>query len=159
MDEQQVLAVGDHARLISRDRNQHGSYKVTAAEIATSREPVDGMVLSIRDVQTGQLVARAEGNLDRYVVEVVYVNTFNPRFASTRNAPRGVENPMTTGAWKRLRATLRKAAGEEKLFSTATAQAGGPLAEVLDGWRVAKLWANEIESLEQPETAAEAPAE
>ena len=49
----QVLAVGDHIRLKARDNNQHQAYRAGASEVVTFHEPVDGLVLSIRDVRSG----------------------------------------------------------------------------------------------------------
>lgn len=156
-----TLAVGDHVRLRSRDGNQHQSYRTSAAEVTTYREAIDGLVLSIRDVKSGQLVAASAGDITNYVVELVYTRSFNPRFASTRNAPRGVDDPTTTGAYRKLRATLRKDAAAGTFYSTATPnlQTSGPLATLLDGWKVVKVWSDNLENLEKAEPPQEAPAE
>ncbi len=154
-----VLAVGDHVRLKSREGNQYQSYRTSADEVASYRESIDGVVLSIRDIKRGALVGQTKGALDQYVVEVVYTRSFNPRFASTRNAPRGVDDPTATAAWRRLRATLRKDAGDGKFYATAGPQADSPLSALLDGWKVVKIWGGDVESLEKPESPQEAPAE
>lgn len=149
----QVLAVGDYIRLKMRNHNLHQTYRAGIGETAAFHEAVDGIILSIRNVGTGHLIAKTKGALDQYVFEVVYSRTFNPRYASLRNAARGVEDPTTTSGWKRLTATLRKSAEEDKLFSTASPELlmESPLASLLDGWEVVKIWAREIESLEKPE--------
>ena len=155
-----VLAVGDHIRLKMRDLNRHQAYRAIAGE-TTVHESVDGIILSIRNVSTGQLVARTKGALDQFVIEVIHNRTFNSRYASLRNAARGVEDPIATPGWKKLRAVLRKSAEESKLFSTASPEllTASPLASLLDGWKVIKVWSRDIESLEKPEekeAAAEA---
>jgi hypothetical protein len=156
----QILAVGDYVRLTARDGNQHTTYQAGAGEVATYREPVDGLILSIRDIHTGELVTKTEGDLDQYVVELIYNRTFNPRYASLRNAPRGVEDATATSGWKRLRATLRKSAEEGKLYSSAVPGlfTDSPLAALVDGWKIVKIWSKDIENLEKPE-AGEAAAE
>lgn len=149
----QVLAVGDHIRLKARDNNQHQAYRSGASEVVTFHESVDGLVLSIRDVRTGQLKDKTKGALDQYVIEIVYSRTFNPRYSSLRNAARGVEDPTTTGGWRKLRAVLRKSVEEGKLYSAGSPEllADSPLTSLLDGWKVVKVWSQELESLEKPE--------
>ena len=150
----QALAVGDYVRLKTRDGNQHISYKAGAGEVTSYREPIDGLILSIRDVKSGKLVPATERSIDQYVVELVYTRTFNTRFASLRNAPRGTDDPTSTAGWKRLRATLRKAVEEGNLYSTAVPDllTNSPLASLLDGWKVVKIWAQEMVNLEKPAT-------
>jgi len=149
----QVLAVGDHMRLKARDNNQHQAYRAGASEVVTFHEPVDGLVLSIREVRSGKLKEKTRGALDQYVIEIVYSRTFNPRYASLRNAARGVEDPTTTGGWRKLRAVLRKSADEGKLYSAASPEllSDSPLTNLLDGWKVVKVWSQDLENLEKPE--------
>lgn len=156
-----ALAVGDHVRLKARDGNQHKSFHVSKAESASFREPVDGMVLSIREVRSGKLVPATKGEFDQYIVEMIYSQTFNAKFASLRNAPRGSEDPLTTVSWRRLRAALRATIEKDELFSTAMPSllTDSPLATLLDGWKVIKVWSTELESLEKPEGPQEAVAE
>jgi len=148
-----VLAVGDYIRLKMRDSNLHQAYRASAGETVTVHESVDGIILAIRSVSTGQLVARTKGALDHFVIEVVHNRTFNPRYASLRNAARGVEDPIANPGWKKLRAVVRKSAEEGKLYSTASPEllTASPLASLLDGWKVIKVWSRDIESLEKPE--------
>lgn len=149
----QVLAIGDHIRLKARDNNQYQAYRSGADATVIFHEPVDGLVLSIREVRSGKLKEKTHGALDQYVFEIVYSRTFNPRYASLRNAARGMEDPTATNGWKKLRAMLRKSAEEGKLYSAASPEllTDSPLASLLDGWEVVKLWSHEIESLEEPE--------
>jgi len=150
------MAIGDRVRLKSRMANQHQSFKEMSVEVASFREPMEGMVLSIRNVKTGQLVAQATGNLEQYVIEVIYDHTFNAKFSSLRNAPRGSDAPISTAGWKRLHAALISATEKGQLFSTATLTetADNTMLAMMDGWKVIKVWSNEIENLKRPETAA-----
>lgn len=153
-----TLAIGDHVRLKTRDANQYQSYQISGSQVAFMREPADGLILSIRDLRTGTLVKETSGELGGYVFELVFDNTFSPKYASTRNAPRTADRPTATPGWNRLRATLREMAGKDELLSTATPGffTDGVLSKMLDGWKVIKVRAEELVSLEKPE--AEAPA-
>lgn len=157
----EILGVGDHVRLKSRAANQHESFRVLDTEAVTVLEPVEGLIFSIRNIKTGHLVAKAEGSLDNYVIELVFDHTFNARYASLRNAPRGSESPMSTASWKRLHAGLRSAAERGEFYSTTTPElwANSPLVALLDGWKVIKVNSQKIESLEKPEPVPEAPVE
>jgi len=150
-----TLAVGDHVRLKSRDKNQYASFKVIDSATAPIHESVDGLVLAIRDIQSGQFVRETAGPLTQYVVELLYDNTFNTRYASLRNAPRGVDRPASTPMWKRMRALLREAAAKGDMWSTSTptAFAKSPIARQIDGWKVVKVVADQIEHLVVTESA------
>lgn len=152
-----AFAVGDHVRLKNRDINEHPSYQIKNAEVAFTREPADGIVLSIREIKSGRLVTQATGNIDQYVVELLYDNTFNPRYASTRNAPRTAERATAAPAWRRIHAMLRDLAAKGELISTNTPNflTESPLAKYLDGWKVLKVRSNDIVSLEKEKPAQE----
>ncbi len=159
---QGVLGIGDHVRLQSRAVNIHQSSQLAESESATVLEPVEGLILSIREIDSGQLVKQAEGTLENYVIEMVYDHTFNTRYASLRNAPRGsTESPVNKPGWKRLRAALRTAADRGQFYPT-TAPAllsDSPLASLLDGWKVVKVRSNGFVRLEKPEPVVETAAE
>jgi hypothetical protein len=142
------LAVGDHVRLASHLANQHPSYHTSPAFLGLAHEPVDGLVLSIRDVKTGKLIAVTSGALDGHVIELVYDATFNPKVASPRNSPKGVERPTSSPVWQNLRKALRKEAGDGRLFSTAGKE-NLPFARMLDGWKVVKVRSEHLVSLEE----------
>jgi len=157
----EIPGVGDHVRLKSRAVNRHQSFRLATSESATVLEPVEGLILSIRNITSGQLVKQAEGNLDDYVMEIIYDHTFSTRYASLRNAPRGADIPTATASWKRLRAALRSAADQGQFYSTSTPNllTDSPLAALLDGWKVIKVRSTNIENLEKPEPVVEAAAE
>ena len=143
-------AIGDYIRLKSRMVNQHQSYQITDPLAGYQREPADGLILSIRDINTGKYVGKTSGDLLDYVIEIIYDSTFNSRYASTRNAPRTIDRSQATPAWRQLRLRLRKLAEKEDFMATAAPGflRDGPLAKSLDGWKVLKLHSEEITSLE-----------
>ncbi len=153
-----MLSVGDHVRLISRERNRYPMPTQYTPGQAPSHEPLDGLVLAIREIATGQLVSQTTGALDACVVELLFDGTFNTKYASLKNAPRTADRPNSTAAWKRIRALLRDAAAKGQLWSTASAElfTASPMAKLLDGWKVVKVIAAHLEPLE---TAEAAPAE
>lgn len=144
-----VLAVGDHVRLKSRAANQHQSFQLTRDELSTQYEPVDGIILSIRDIATGRLLPRTEGYLEQYVIELLNERTFSVRYASQRNAPRGTDHPSAAPAWNRLRDALRQSAENGVLYSSGlpTLFTDSPLAKLLDGWKVLRVRTSEIEPI------------
>ena len=155
-----TLAVGDHVRLPMRSLNEHATYQVTDNQVAPAREPVDGLVLSIRNISNGELVKSTRGDLRQYVFEIIYDRTFSSKFASLTNAPRGSERPQATPRWQRVRTLLREGAAQEQLYSSAqpTLMTESPLARFVDGWKIVKVRSKEIDSLEQqekPHSAAE----
>lgn len=147
---QQVLSVGDHIRLKTRAANQHGTYNIEDAQVAYSLEPADGLVLSIRDIRSGKLQPKTTDDLDNYVIEMVFDNTFSSKYASTKNAPRTADRASATPLWRAIRTALRQTAEKGELLSTSTPDFfnEGPLAKKLDGWKVIKVHSMEIASLE-----------
>ena len=146
-----MLAMGDHIRLKTRAANQHGTYNIEDAQVAYSREPADGLILSIREVRTGQLVAKTAGDLKNYVIEMVFDNTFNSKYASTKNAPRSADRVTATPLWRLIRSTLRELAEKGEFLSTTTKNFfdEGPLAKKLDGWKVIKIFSSDLTTLEK----------
>ena len=155
----QTLTIGDRVRLKSRMANEYLSMRDANGEMASAREPMEGMVFSIRDVATGRLVAEATGDLTQYVIEIVYDHTFNARYASLRNAPRGSDSIYGTPGWKKMQAALRAAAQKGELFATGMMKAADPtILSLLDGWKVVKIWSKDIVNLQKPEPVQEAVA-
>jgi hypothetical protein len=152
-----ALAVGDHVRLKSRAANQHQSFQLTRDEMSTQYEPVDGIILSIREIASGRLLAQSAGDLDGYVVELLNERTFSPRYASQRNAPRGTDHPTAAPGWDKLRQALRDAADGGVLYSSSlpTLFTESPLAKVLDGWKVLRVRSREIEPIIRRSPSAE----
>jgi hypothetical protein len=143
--------VGDLVRLPVNARNQLSRYEPTLARAARGADAVAGIVCSIRKISTGKLTAKTRGNLDGYVLEVIHDRTFTAHFSSDRNAGggRGPDQLRGSLSWVRLRAVLRKMAVEGRLPSVAS---GGlsqePFSSLLDGWRVVKVKAEAIDTME-----------
>jgi len=155
---QTIFGIGDHVRLQSRAVNRHKSSRLAESESATLLEPVEGLILTIRDISSGRLVKQATGTLENYVIEIVYDHTFNTRYASLRNAPRAsTESPVNMPGWKRLCVALRSAADRDQFYSTTspTMLTDSPLASLLDGWKVVKIRSNGFVQLDKMETVAE----
>lgn len=152
MTEKTVLAVGDHVRLGSRATNQHQAFQASHAHGTSYHEPVEGLILSIRDIKTGHLLDKVSGHVGDCVIELLYDNTFNTKYASLRNAPRGSERPTSTPTWQRMRALLREGAEKGQLYTTSipASLSDSPLAKLLDGWKVVKIHASAMENLEHP---------
>ncbi|HEX2951760.1 MAG TPA: hypothetical protein VHV83_19670 [Armatimonadota bacterium] len=150
-----VFAVGDHIRLKDRVANSYPAYQITDTQVAFSRVPADGLVLSIREISTGRLVTETTENVDKYIIEVLYDNTFNPRYASSRNAPRTAERATATPAWNRIRHILKGMAEKGELMATGspTFFTDSPLSKLLDGWKVIKVNSVDITNLDAPKAA------
>jgi hypothetical protein len=159
MDKQKntPFAVGDHIRMKNRLSNEHQSYQTTSTSVAFVREAVDGLVFSAREIATGRLVPVTSGNPEQYIFEILIDNTFNPKFASTRNAPRTAEKATGTPSWRRMRATLHEMGKNGQLLATSSPDfhANNPLDKVLDGWKIIKVLAKDLSTLEQPDQARE----
>jgi hypothetical protein len=149
------FAIGDHVRLASYMANTHPSYLAAGSHIAMAREAVDGLVLSIRELRTGKLSLATVGAPDNYIIEIVYDATFNPRYASPKNAPKTVERAVGSPLWQRLRDTMRKEASEGRTYCTAQG-ADSPYDKLIDGWKVVKVRSSEVVSLEQEPATSEA---
>lgn len=152
------IAVGDHVRLSTFLANDHQSFQVSDIQVSSRREPLTGLVLSIRDIKTGQLLSATRGGFDNFVIELLYDSTFNARYASLRNAPRGVDRVTATPAWRRLRASLREMNEKGEFCGTTMPNffTESPIAKFLDGWKVVKVHASEIENLEENAGASDA---
>ncbi|MHB9024440.1 MAG: hypothetical protein ACYC7E_09725 [Armatimonadota bacterium] len=147
------LGVGDHVRLKTVDANMHKSYMDANMPTAPLHAPLDGLILSIRDIRTGKLQKQTKGDLRHFVVELLVDTTFNVRYASQANAPRGSERPNVTPGWRRVRAALRDTAEKGELFASSPESiSGSPLAGMLDGWKVVKVWSNQLDNQESART-------
>lgn len=144
-----TLALGDHVRLKTLDANHYQSLTESDLQILHAREAVDGVVFSIRNLRTGALVASTSGSLDEFMIELVIDDTFSPKVASQRNAPKGTERAVSTPGWRKLRAALRAATREGTLVSTnMPGVENSPVIGLLDGYKVLKVWSSALESLE-----------
>jgi len=150
-----AVAIGDHVRLPAGVENECINYRQeTRAEVRVN--PTQGIVLSIRDIKSGQLVAVAAGDTSQYLFELLQDRTFLPGFSSDHNAGKGVTRVGENPAWARLRGALRQKTGRGELANQATTLTHQPpVASVLDGWRMVKVRARALESLEP---TAEEPA-
>jgi len=146
------ISVGDQVRVPLEVENAYAGYQLPTDRRRTMGEPIEGLVCSIRNVSTGQLVNTASGDMNDYVFEILHSRSFNPRFASEHNvggskAPRLVQEYES---WSKVRQALRDLAARGELLSDARGElAKQALAPHLDGWRVVKMRSAVIESLEE----------
>jgi hypothetical protein len=149
--EQRMLAPGQEVRLPLRVHNLFAGYNPRLLREDVPSRQIEGLVLSIREIATGKMVGLAVGDFDKYVIEVIHNRSFDASFASTGNAGKATmgERPQNTKMWAKLKATLHQMGQERKLVSTTDDSfAKSALPELLDGWRVVKVRASEIEAVE-----------
>jgi hypothetical protein len=130
--------------------NLIGRYEPKATQEGRGREGIEGIVCSIRDIATGKLVAKTSRDLSAYVLELLHSQTFRLHYASDRNTggPRGPEDVRENPVWQRLRGALREmAAGKQLLTVSGEGMFEGPLRSLLDGWRVVKVKARQVEAI------------
>lgn len=146
----QVLSLGEEVRLSLRAHNQFLGYDPRLLEEEGPSRAIEGLVLSIRELATGRLLPLASGNFGQYVLEVLHNRSFDPAFASLQNAGKTIgEKPQATPMWTKVRDTLRQMAAEHKLISLSDGSlSASPLVGLLDGWRVVKVRADQIEIVE-----------
>jgi len=145
-----TVSVGDAVRIPAEVPNLIGRYEPKATQEGRGREGIEGIVCSIRDIATGKLVAKTSRDLSAYVLELLHSQTFRLHYASDRNTggPRGPEDVRENPVWQRLRGALREmAAGKQLLTVSGEGMFEGPLRSLLDGWRVVKVKARQVEAI------------
>ncbi len=142
-----ILAPGEVVRLPLREHNRFAGYDPRHLQgEEASGWPIEGIILSLREISSGQLVPLASGDPGRYVLEVLHSRSFDPSFASVQNAGRAAAPGQTSPIWAKVRALLSSLAAERKLVSLADGSlASSSLASLLDGWRIIKVRADEVE--------------
>ncbi|NIM06429.1 MAG: hypothetical protein GTO55_08515 [Armatimonadetes bacterium] len=143
-----VLAPGEEIRLSLRTHNQFTGYDPRLLREEGPSRPIEGIILSIREIASGQLVPLASSDFGRYVLEVLHNRSFDPSCASAENAPSGAtgDRPQAAPLWEKVRSTLRAMTKERRLVSlTDGSLSSSPLATMLDGWRIVKVRADQIE--------------
>jgi|WetSurMetagenome_2_1015567.scaffolds.fasta_scaffold410476_2 hypothetical protein len=147
-----LLAPGDAVRLSLRVHNRFSGYDPRQKrEDSTSRQ-IEGIILAIREIATGKLAALASGDFSQYVLEVIHNRSFDPSFASTQNAGKVIpgERGRISPLWQKVQQAIKQMAKEHKLVSISGGGfSGSPISGLLDGFRVVKVRADEIEALEQ----------
>jgi hypothetical protein len=134
--------VGDLVAVPGEGQNLIGRYDPRAVGLPRGGGAIEGVVCSIREIATGQLVGETKGPLDRYVIELVHDLTFSGQFSSALNVGGGKApgEVARSPIWVRLRRLLRGMAEKGELISVAS---GGlttdSFRQLLDGWRVVKV--------------------
>jgi hypothetical protein len=146
-----LLAPGDEVRLPLRIHNRVHGYDPRLLREDVPSRAIEGLVLSVREIATGKLVPLASGEFSQYVLEVLHNRSFDAIFSSTQNAGKSTmgQRPQNTPMWARVKSALHQMGAERKLISLADGTLNAsPLATMLDGWRIVKVRANEIEAVE-----------
>ncbi len=145
------VGVGDVVRLPSDIHNEIKRYDPRMARAARAPEGIEGIVCSIRNIATGKLVPRTRGDLNGFVVEVLHTHTFHFQFSSDKNRA-GLAGPVAatdSPLLHKIRALLAEMVARKKLVSGASGLLSEePFASLLDGWRVVKMTAEAVESIE-----------
>lgn len=157
----QTYAIGDHVRLPVGVENEVVNYRLSSRQEGRAN-PIQGLLLSIRDIKTGQLVAVAAGDPGQYVFEVLQDRSFQAGFASDHNVAKGAVRVSDNPVWNRLRSAMRQKTSRGELGSQATGLMNqSPINTTLDGWRMVKVRSRAIENVETagdtalPETGSE----
>ena len=137
-------AVGDEVRLAADVRNEYSRYEHAPGNERT-REPVDGLVVAIREISSGQRVKVAAGDARRYVFDVMHNQTFDPRFSSKGNAQdASAGRVQDSQAFTRVQSALRERSGKSEQ-SADELLLNPPLSALLDGWRLVRVCAGRVE--------------
>ncbi|HUT73399.1 MAG TPA: hypothetical protein VM221_01015 [Armatimonadota bacterium] len=138
-------AIGDEVRVPADTRNQFSRYEHFAAT-EWARQPIDGLVVSIREISSGQPVKVAAGPARRYVFDLLHDRTFDLRVSSKGNSQGATAGrPQRAQAFALVQRALRQLAGRSAPASGGDALAGPPLQELLDGWRLVRVCADDVE--------------
>jgi len=143
-------AVGDAVRVPADIRNEFARYEHSPGMEGT-REPLDGLVVSIREISSGQRIKVAAGDARRYVFDLLHDQTFDPHLSAKANsqgvtAGRVHESPVYGKVQAALREQSRR--GTTAAYDTLSQP---PLSSILDGWRLVRVCAADVDVTEPPE--------
>jgi hypothetical protein len=137
-------AVGDEVRLAADVRNEHARYEHFSVSERT-REPVDGLVVAIREISSGQRVKVAAGDARRYVFDILHDQTFDPSFSSKGNSQgASVGRVQDSQTFSRMQRALRERSGKSEQ-SADEMLLNPPLSTLLDGWRLVRVCAARVD--------------
>jgi hypothetical protein len=138
-------AVGDEVRVPAETRNEFVGYE-HAPSAEGAREPLDGLVVSIREISSGQLLKVAAGDARHYVFDLVRNDTFDPRVSSKRNSQGVIAGRFHDSAvFRELQQALRQHAGKTAATAAVDMLAQPPFSDMLDGWRLVRVHAARVE--------------
>jgi hypothetical protein len=137
-------AIGDEVRVSAEVRNEHVAY-AHAAGTEGGREPIDGLVVSIREISSGRRVKVAAGDARNYVFDLLDTQTFDPRFSSKINSQGVAAGHIEAGAtYGQVQAALRQRSVEAKEVGAEALLRQEPFSALLDGWRLVRVCAAEV---------------
>lgn len=142
---QAPVAVGEAVRLPPEGENKIACYDRQSG--GQGREETEGIVCAIRDIRSGKLVAKTRGALTDFVLEILQIQSSQLRSSSDRRGG-GYGVPTDSPVWGKLQGLLQEMAGRGEYASAGSgALLEEPFSSLLDGWRVVKAKAEEIEPL------------
>lgn len=145
------VSVGDAVRIPPDARGLRMHEPPASGAGLRAAEAIEGTVISIRNIATGRLVQKSRGDLSGYVLEVVHNETFT-RLSSDRNLGGRRNGGRAPGADTQARLTqlLQELASKGELPSAAAGDLSQePFHSLLDGWRVVKVKAEQVEAAEE----------
>ena len=138
-------AVGDEVRVPADVRNEFVGYEHSRG-LEGTREPVDGIIISIREIASGQRVKVAAGDPRGYVFDLLDDRTFDPRVSSKSNT-QGVTGGRVydSPAFGQIQRALREHADRTVAAGADALLGQEPLSAILDGWRLVRVCAARVE--------------
>jgi len=144
-------AVGDEVRVPADARNEFARYEHSPGREGT-REPIDGIIVTIREISSGRRVKVAAGDPDRYVFELLDDRTFDPRVSSKANSQGVTARRIQDGpAFGQVQQALREHPGATQRASGDDMLRQPPFSAILDGWRLVRVCAAHVEVKEPPQ--------
>jgi hypothetical protein len=144
-------AIGDEVRVPVEVRNEFVGYEHSSG-LEGTREPVGGLVVSIRDISSGERVKVAAGEARRYVLDLLHHQTFDPRVSSKTNSQGVTAGRVQEGStYAQVQKALRGQAARAASSTAADLLGQPPFSNILDGWRLVRVCAASVEVTEPGE--------
>jgi len=144
-------AIGDEVRVPVDVRNEFAGYEHSPG-LEGAREPVDGLVVAIREISSGARVKVAAGDARRYVFDLLHDQTFDPRVSSKTNSQGVLAGRVQEGpTYAQVQEVLRGPAAKTRNFTARDLLGQPPFSNILDGWRLVRIRAARVEVKEPGE--------
>lgn len=146
-------AVGDHVRVPAKARNEFARYGCLPSA-GGAREPVDGLIVSIREISSGKPVKVAAGDPRRYVFELLHMQTFDPRVSSQGNSQGAAAGRIRDSlTFAQVQQALRERARRSAPIGVHDMLSQPPFSDLLDGWRLMRFCCAQVNVLASAEQA------
>jgi len=143
--------VGDEVRVPAEVHNEFARYGCLPSAQG-AREPVDGLIVSIREISSGEPVKVAAGDPRRYVFDLLHSQTFDPRVSSKSNSQGVVAGRIQDSpAFAQVQRTLRERARKNPPIRAYDMLSQPPFSDLLDGWRLMRFCSAHVNVLASAE--------